>query len=37
MFGEELRRSPINEARREDAIAKGVDPTTVKYLAVRAK
>jgi hypothetical protein len=27
----------INEARREDAIAKGVDPTTVKYLAVRTK
>lgn len=27
----------FNEARREDAVAKGVDPTTVKYLQVRAK
>lgn len=27
----------FNEGRREDAVAKGVDPTTVKYLQVRAK
>lgn len=27
----------FNESRREDAIAKDVDPTTVKYLAVRTK
>lgn len=27
----------FNEARREDAVAKGVDPTTVEYLQVRAK
>jgi hypothetical protein len=27
----------MNEGRREDAIAKGINPTTVKYLAVRTK